>query len=129
MIPAIIIVVLLAVVLWYALRGRAWLKEQPWAKGFFAWIEPIEIALYKKSETILVGRLMWVGGFLVTAYDSLAVFLPSLDLTPITNRLLSSIPDDMRSLVISAAVMGLGLLINWLRKRTTKPLDAVVAGN
>ena len=127
MIPAIIIVVLLAVVLWYALRGRAWLKEQPWARRFFAWVEPIEIALYKKSETILVGRLMWVGGFLVTAYDSLAVFLPSLDLTPITNRALSWVSDDLRPLIVSAAVAAIGLLINWLRKRTTKPVEAVAA--
>jgi hypothetical protein len=127
MIPAIIIVVLLLVVLWYALRGRAWLKEQPWMQGFFAWIEPIEIALYKKSETILVGRLMWVGGFLVTGYDSLATFLPSLDLTPVTNRALSWVSDDLRPLVVTGAVTLIGLLINWLRKRTTKPVDAVAA--
>jgi hypothetical protein len=127
MIPTIIVVLLLLVVLWYALRGRAWLKEQPWAKGFFAWIEPIEIALYKKSETILVGRLMWVGGFLVTGYDSLATFLPSLDLTPVTNRVLSWVSDDLRPLVVSASLAGIGLLINWLRKRTTKPVEAVAA--
>lgn len=121
------VVIVLLVILWYALRGRAWLKEKPWAQGFFAWIEPIEIALYKKSETILVGRLMWVGGFFVTAYDSLATFLPSLDLTPITNRVLSWVSDDLRPLIVSAAVTGIGLLINWLRKRTTKPIEAVAA--
>lgn len=121
----IIGLLLLAFIVWYVMRGRAWLKTKPWAQSFFAWIEPIETALYKKSETLLVGRLMWVGGFFVTAYDSLAMFLPSLDLTPISNRVLSFVPDDMRPLVVSSALAGIGLLIGWLRKRTTKPLEVV----
>jgi hypothetical protein len=102
-------------------------SNKPWAKGFFAWIEPIEIALYKKPKTILVGRLIWVGAFLVTAYDSLATFLPALDLTPITNRTLSRVSDDLRPLVVTGAVALIGLLVNWMRKRTTKPVDAVAA--
>ncbi|WP_375413106.1 hypothetical protein [uncultured Bradyrhizobium sp.] len=113
------------VLLWYALSGRAWLKTKPWAQGFFAWIEPIEIALYRKSETLLIGRLLWFGGFVVTAYDALALFASSLDLTPLTARLLANVPEDMRGLVLSASFALIGLAISWLRKRVTKPLEIV----
>lgn len=111
----------------YALVLRPWLKKQSWAQGFFAWIDPIEIALFKKSETILVGRLLWVGGLFVTFYDAAATFLTTLDLTPITTRIFDwlQIPPDMRSLSISAFIGILGLLINRLRKTTTKPLELV----
>ncbi len=118
-------VALTALALWYVLVGRCWLKTKSWTKPFFDWIEPIEIALWDKSETMLTARLLWLGGFLVTGYDALAVFLPTLDLTPLTDRLLASVPQDLRGLVVSGAIGLLGLLIAWLRKRTTKPLELV----
>ena len=116
-------------IVWYALQGRAWLKTKSWAQPFFAWIEPLEIALYKKSETILMGRLLWVGGLFVTAYDSAAAFLPNLDLTPITTRIFDAlhVANDFRSLVTSAFIAGIGLAINWLRSKVTKPLEQVAA--
>ena len=125
-IPTAIIV---ALIVWYALKGRAWLKTKPWAQGFFAWIEPIEIALYKKSETILMGRLLWVGGLFVTAYDSAAAFLPNLDLTPITTRIFDAlhVANDFRALATSAFIAAIGLAINWLRSKVTKPLSEVAA--
>lgn len=106
---------------------RSWLKRQPWTAKFFAAIEPYELALFKKSETILVGRLLWVGGLLVTFYDGLAIFASSLDLTPVTTRLFdyAHIPPDMRGVATTAFITGLGYLINWLRKRTTKPIETV----
>lgn len=118
---------LVAFTLWYALAGRRWLRSKSWAQGFFAWIEPIEIALFKKSETILMGRILWVGGLFVTFYDSVAVFASSLDLTPVTTRVFDTVgvPADMRGLVMSGAITALGLIINWLRQRTTKPLELV----
>lgn len=120
----IAIVVLIAL---YAIWGRPWLKKQPWAQKFFAWADPLELALFKKSETILVGRLLWFGGLFVTFYDSIATFAHSLDLTPITTRIFDwlQIPPDMRSLSMSAFIGILGLLINRLRKTTTKPLELV----
>lgn len=127
MLLGITLAVTVAFILWYALRGRAWLKEQSWAQGFFAWIEPIEIGLYQKSETILVGRLLWLGGLFVTFYDGMAVFVQSLDLTPLTTRAFDflHVPPDMRGMVVTALVTGLGYLINWMRKRTTKPVELV----
>jgi hypothetical protein len=111
----------------YALVLRPWLKKQAWAQSFFAWIDPIELALFKKSETILVGRLLWIGGLFVTFYDAAATFVHSLDLTPLTTRVFDwlQIPPDMRSLSMSAFIGILGLLINRLRKTTTKPLELV----
>lgn len=111
----------------YALVIRPWLKKQGWAQSFFAWIDPIELALFKKSETILVGRLLWIGGLFVTCYDAAATFMHSLDLTPLTTRVFDwlQIPPDMRSLSMSAFIGIIGLLINRLRKTTTKPLALV----
>lgn len=124
LIPAGVIVALLVA---YAMFGRKWLKKQSWSAGFFEWIEPFEIAVFQKSETILVGRLLWIGGLLVTFYDGIAIFLSSLDLTPLTTRLFDflHVPPDMRSVAATAFITALGYLINWLRKRTTKPLEVV----
>lgn len=122
-----IAIVLFVVLLWYVLVGRAWLKSRPWAVGFFVWIEPVEIRLFKKSETILVGRFLWFGGFIVTAYDSIAVYAGGLDMTPLTTRFfdLLKIPDDLRGITVTGLIAAIGLLINWLRKRVTQPLEVV----
>ena len=125
----IFLAVFIVLLIWYAMAGRAWLKQQWWTAKFFAWIEPLEVRLYQKSETVLMGRLMWVGGAIVTLYDSVATFFTSLDLTPVTNRLFSFIPSDLRPLAVSSGLVGVGLLINWLRKRTSKSLDDVVKDN
>lgn len=127
----LIIAVAVGLLLWYALMGREWLKSRPWARGFFAWIEPIEITLYKKSETILVGRLLWLGGLVVTSYDVLAMFAQSLDLTPLTTRIFDvlKIPPDMRSLAGTAFVAALGLIINRMRKRSTMPIELVAVAD
>ena len=123
----IIVTLLIVFAVWYALKGREWLKTKPWAQSFFAWIEPLEIALYKKSETLLMGRMLWVGGLLVTSYDSVATFATGLDMTPLTNRLLSFVPDDLRGLTVSGIMMAIGLAISRLRKRITAPLEVVAA--
>lgn len=126
MLYTIAILVVVAILV-YAMWGRAWLKQQTWAQGLFAAIEPLEIFLFKKSETILVGRLLWVGGFFVTAYDAVALFASSLDLTPVTTRLFDflHIPLDMRGLTATAALALIGQIVVWLRKRTTKPVEVV----
>lgn len=113
--------------LWYVMAGREWLKKQPWAQGFFAKIEALEIALYRKSETLLVGRLIWLCGLVVTFYDGIALFISSLDITPLTKRIFDAlqIPPDMRSLTATAFIGLLGMLISWMRKRATKPIELV----
>lgn len=123
----IVVTLIIVAAVWYALKGREWLKTKPWAQGFFALVEPLEIALYKKSETLLVGRGLWAGSLIVGAYDSVAMFFTSLDITPITNRLLSHIPDDLRPLAVTAAFAAIGLAIGRLRKKITMPLEVVAA--
>lgn len=122
-----ILAAIFVLVLVYAIWGRPWLKKQPWAQRFFAMVDPLELALFKKSETILMGRLLWVGGLIVTFYDGLAVFVHSLDLTPLTTRIFDwlQIPPDMRNLTVTAFIGIVGLIINRLRKTTTKPLELV----
>jgi hypothetical protein len=123
----LVLALIVALAFLYALVIRPWLKKQSWADGFFAAIEPFEIALFKKSETILVGRLLWVGGLIVTFYDGIALFVHSLDITPVTTRIFDwlHIPPDMRNLTATAFIGIIGLLINRLRKTTTKPIELV----
>ncbi|MCK1459170.1 hypothetical protein IVB34_12815 [Bradyrhizobium sp. 2] len=123
----LVLALLVALAFLYALVLRPWLKKQTWAQGFFANVDTLESALFKKSETILVGRLLWIGGLFVTFYDGLAVFVHSLDLTPLTTRIFDwlQIPPDMRNLSATAFIGIVGLLINRLRAQTTKPLALV----
>jgi hypothetical protein len=102
---------------------RPWLKEQPWASKFFTLVEPIEIALYKKSETILFARLKIVTGLLVTLLTQLG----TVDLSMVTPLL----PEKHRvwfQMVLSFAPLALtvvGLLDEKLRYTTTKPVELV----
>lgn len=124
---AMIFIDIIVVLVVYAVWGRQWLKQEPFAQPFFNWIEPFETEMFKKSETILLGRLLWVGGLFVTFYDSIAMFASSLDLTPITTRIgdVLHIPDDMRGLAATAFIVAIGRAVTWLRTRTTAPLELV----
>lgn len=96
-----------------------WLRKQTWAKGFFDFIEPVEIALYKKSDTILFARfnqvlggmLSLIGVFGGIDYTMFALFIdaqyhPFLPLIPV-------------------GLNFLGTMIEAMRNRTTKPLELV----
>jgi len=123
----LVLALVVALAFIYALVLRKWLKSQSWAQGFFSAIEPFEIALYKKSETVLLGRLVWFGSLLVTAYDGFMAYFSTLNFAPLTTRLMDflHIPDDLRSFTLSAFVTALGLAIVRMRKTTTKPLELV----
>jgi len=118
---------IIGLLLLYALGLRRWLKNNGYAQQFFAWIEPAEIALFRKSETVLVGRLVWLGGLIVTIYDGITTYFIGLNWEPLTSRVMDffHIPPDLRSFTLSAAVTGIGLAIVRLRKTTTKPLELV----
>lgn len=119
--------VFVAVILWYALAGRAWLKAKPWAQGFFVAIEPFEIFVFQKSETILVSRLLELGSLIVASYDAIAVFVTSYDMTPVTTRVFDAlhIPPDVRGVTMAGFVFVMARIVARLRKRTTKPLEVV----
>lgn len=120
---------IIVLVLVYALALRPWLKTKPWAQVVFTKIEPLEIALFKKSETVLVGRLVWLGGSVVTIYDGIATYFSNMSWEPLTTRVMDllHVPQDLRGLTLSATLTGLGLAIVHLRKRTTQPLTLVAA--
>jgi hypothetical protein len=129
----IVLAVITGLLLWYALKGRAWLKSKPWAAGFFAWIEPAEILLFKKSETLLFARLKMLTGLLLTVLTQIG----TINLTPF----MPFVPEKWQKYV-DAAVNALPMVISlmgWaderLRNTTTKPIelvavpDKVAAGN
>lgn len=111
------------VVFLYAVYGRQWLITQPWAQGFFTWIEPFERRVFLKSETILAARLkMFVGAALT--------FLTQTQQIDIT-LLMPLVPDAWEPTLLFAwnlmplALTILGFADEKLRKDTNKPLDVV----
>lgn len=129
----VVLAIITGLLLWYALQGREWLKSKSWAQGFFAWIEPAEIALFKKSETLLVARSLSGLGVVLTVLTQIS----TIDLTPI----MPFVPEKYALYVQIAfnsmplAITGLGAIVERLRNRTTKPIelaalpDKVVAEN
>jgi hypothetical protein len=119
----IILALFTVALLWYALWGRAWLKTKSWANGFFAYIEPVEIALFKKSETLLVARLLSGIGFLLTFLTQIG----SIDITPI----LPLVPEKYATVaqasfgLLPLLISGLGFIVERLRNMTTKPIELV----
>jgi hypothetical protein len=120
---AIILVPVAILLTWYALWGRDWLKSKPWAQGFFAWIEPIEIKLFKKSQTILFARLKIVSGLILTMLTQAG----TINLTP----LMPFVPEQYQAYVnVAVNCLPLALsLMGWideaLRNKTTAPLEIV----
>lgn len=123
MIALIVLAIVIGIILWYALHGRDWLKSKPWAQGFFEAIEPIEIFVYKKSETILVARSLQVLGAILT----ILTWFGSIDITPI----MPLVPEKYHAYVYAAysllplALNGLGAIVERLRNKTTKPIELV----
>ncbi len=120
----IIVALLTALLLWYAITGREWLKSKPWAAGFFAWVEPIEILLFKKSETLLVARLKMLSGLVLTLLTQIG----TIDITP----LMPFVPEKYKSLaqigfnLLPLSLTVLGWIDEKLRYMTTAPV-AIVA--
>jgi Na+/proline symporter len=119
----IVLGIILALVLAYVLGGRAWLKSKPWMGGFFKLVEPIELILFKKSETILWARIKILTGVLLTVLTQLG----TLDLTP----LMPFIPDQYEGLfkvgvnLLPLSIAVVGMIDEKLRNSTTKPIELV----
>lgn len=129
----IVLSIITALLLWYALQGRDWLKSKSWAQPFFAWVEPVEIVLFKKSQTILFARLLSGLGLILTGLQQ----FNGVDLTPI----LPFVPEKYQSLLtigvncLPLLITAIGWMVEKLRNVTTKPIelvavpDKVVAAN
>jgi hypothetical protein len=118
----IILSLITALLLWYALQGRDWLKKKGAVK-FFAWVEPIEILLFKKSQTILAGRTLQGLGVALTALQQ----IDGIDITPI----LPIIPEEYRTFATTAVgclpmiISAIGWMMEKLRYTNTKPVGLV----
>jgi hypothetical protein len=106
-------------ILAYVLGGREWLKRKPWAQGAFAKIEPLEITLWRKSETILWARFQQLLGVILT----LLMGIGTLDLSP----LFPLLPDQYKWLpsLLPLILTVLGRVEEWNRTHTTKPVELV----
>lgn len=121
------VAVVVALGLLWSLWGRNWLKARGWgwSNAFFAWIEPIEIRLWKNSKTIFVARLKMLTGLLLT----LGTQLGAVDITP----LMPFVPDAWEPAVrivwnfLPLTITVLGWMDESLRKQTTEPLEVVAA--
>jgi hypothetical protein len=119
----VVLAVITGLILWYALWGRDWLKSKPWAHGFFEFIEPVEILLFKKSETLIVARTLQALGAILTALT----WIGNIDITPI----LPLVPEKYTAIVqavfsfLPLVLNGLGAIVERLRNQTTKPLELV----
>lgn len=114
---ALSIVVLLLI---WILFLRRFLKSHGYAQGFFAWIEPFEISVYKKSETILWARIQQLGGLVISTIQLVGVF----DITPF----LPIVPERHRvwvSVLPGACVSVNGIITEYQRRNSTKPVDVV----
>lgn len=119
----LVIIIIMGIIAAWVSWGRPWLKTKPWAQEFFDKIEPIEIALWKKSEVILWARLKMLTGFVLTVLTQLQV----IDITP----LLPLIPDAYDAYVVMAfnslplVISFVGLVDEKLRRDTALPLEVV----
>jgi hypothetical protein len=119
----IILAIFTALLLWYALAGRDWLKRQPFGQTFFELVEPVELLLFKKSETILFARTLSGLGAALTMLQQ----VDGINLAPI----LPLVPEAWQGVVSFAVgclpllISLLGMIVEWLRNRTTKPVALV----
>jgi len=108
------------VVLAYALVGRTALKRLPHAAPLFEKIEPVERALWRKSETILWARFQQFIGLLTTLLSLVGI----IDLSPY----MVFVPERHRYWVQAVPPMAVslnGLITEILRRSTSKPLQEV----
>lgn len=123
----IVLAVITGLLLAYALWGREWLKTKPRAQPFFDWIEPIEILLFKKSETILFARMLSGLGLVLTFLTQIS----TIDLTPI----MPFVPEKYAVYVhvvfnsMPLVITALGAIVERLRNQTTKPLELVAVAD
>ena len=106
----------------WVVRLREWLrcKPWPWSQKLFAAIEPIEIALWNKSETILWARFK----VLFAVLYSLLQMIGTFDMTVV----LPFIPEKHRWWITALPPLALaadGVIQEALRRYTTKPVALV----
>lgn len=110
----------------YILFVREWAVSR-WPDHFGPWYK-LEEWLWLNSRQILIARLYWVGGILIGLHETLAQ--QGFDVTPFLVQIEEYIPERWRPMlapfIIPVFLGATGVLIEWLRRITTEPLDAKV---
>lgn len=110
------LLVVTAVIAVYVVILRPWLRGQVWAEGYFKLVEPVELWLYSKSESILWSRFLMVFGALPGIMSQIGGF----DFTPFIDW----IPEKYRPWLFLGVTL-CGIVGEALRRDTTKSLDEV----
>jgi hypothetical protein len=114
---------IIAFVALYVVWLRPLMRRTAWGAAFLERIEPLERALWWKSETILWARSKIVTGLLLTVLTQAG----SIDITP----LMPFVPDAAEPFVkfawnlLPLVIAAMGWIDERLRKETTKPLEIV----
>jgi hypothetical protein len=107
----------------YVVWLRPLMRETRFGKWLLDHVEPIERALWMKSETILFARLKIVMGLLLTALTQMG----GIDIKP----LMPLVPDAYEPIVLfiwnllPLTLTVMGWIDEKLRKDTTKPIEIV----
>lgn len=110
-----IIFIILFTVWFYVMWGRDWLFERLKDTRYHYYYDKIN-ELWFHSRTVLVGRMYWVIGVLITLHETAGAM--GLDFTPLYSEIGSFIPEKYRSLVLAVFFYATGLLIVKLRRMT-----------
>ncbi len=110
------LLVLTAVVAVYVVLLRPWLRKREWAQGYFRVVEPVELWLYGKSETILWSRFLVLLGMIPGFLSAFAGF----DFSPF----IEWVPEKYRPWLFLAVTIA-GVMGEALRRDTTKPLAVI----
>lgn len=119
----LLILALTLVIVAYVTFVRDLLKTTDWGCRFLSWIEPMELALWRKSETILWARFkVFVGALLAFLMQ-----IGTIDFTPFVVFLPEEHQDVARKLVglLPLLISVVGIVDEKLRRSTTKPLEVV----
>ncbi len=121
---AIWIAVVMAIVLLYALC-RPLLRELPWLKPLYDRLEPVEAFLWDRSRTILLARLIWVPGTLLSLHDAILPAFGLVNWTPISASLLLQlgVPEQFHAAAVLMFTTLLTQGFEALRKVTTGPVE------
>lgn len=80
-------------------------------------------AFFSHSRTVFVARVYTFVGVASSVVAYVLPWFEGQDFTPVFARLFKDIPDDLRPLIISGAIVVTGELFVFLRKRTDESLE------
>jgi hypothetical protein len=109
----------------WSLFFRDFLERQtwPWSQAFFNWLKPIEIRFWRNSKTIFMARLKMIVGALLSLFTQIG----TISLEP----LVMVFPPERQAFVrillglIPLILTVLGVIDEYLRRETTKPIELV----